>query len=406
MTAGSFSKWAAGLCLAAASLPAVAEEPRFDATLEVGAELRLFPNSPAFPVQRDRAVSPSIYFEPEFTADWNGGDDRLTLVPFARLDRDDDRRTHADLREANWLHIGEGYDLVVGADKVFWGVTESRHLVDIINQSDALEDIDQEDKLGQPMVQIAVPRDWGTTSLFVMPYFRERTFPDRRARLSGGVRVDSSASYDSDAEEFNPDIALRWAHVIGDFDIGLSHFHGTSREPRLLQNDPSDAVNLTPHYDLIDQTGLDLQYTTDAWLWKLEAIGRAGHGDYFGAAVAGFEYTLFGIAETDMDLGFLAEYQYDGRDEGGDAPGVLANNDTFLGARLTLNDVDDSSLLAGAVVDNEDGSTLLSLEAERRIGDAWKVEAVARFFVNTDERNPLHGYDRDDFVSLTLIRYF
>ena len=369
-------------------------------------ELRVFPNDPAFGLQRDRAVSPSFYLEPEISADWNGGDDRLTLVPYARVDRDDDSRTHVDLREANWLHIGDGYDLVIGADKVFWGVTESRHLVDIVNQSDGVEDVDLEDKLGQPMVQLAVPSDLGTFSFFVMPYFRERAFPDADARLSGGVRVDGDAQYDSNAEEFHPDLAVRWSQVIGDFDVGLSHFHGPSREPRLLALDPANPSNLTPYYDQIDQTGLDLQYTTDAWLWKLEAIGRGGHGEYFPAAVAGFEYTLFGIRGSDMDLGFLAEYQYDGRDEDGSAPGTLANNDTFVGTRLTFNDVDDSSILAGAVVDNEDGSTLLSLEAERRIGDAWKVEAVARFFLNADRENSIKVLERDDFVSLTLIRYF
>tara|TARA_E500000318_G_scaffold45425_4_gene42947 strand:+ start:5193 stop:6410 length:1218 start_codon:yes stop_codon:yes gene_type:complete len=397
---------AAGLCLAAGALPALAEEPNIETSLELGMELRVFPNDPAFGLQRDRAVSPSFYLEPEISADWNGGDDRLTLVPYARVDRDDDSRTHVDLREANWLHIGDGYDLVIGADKVFWGVTESRHLVDIVNQSDGVEDVDLEDKLGQPMVQLAVPSDLGTFSFFVMPYFRERTFPDADARLSGGVRVDGDAQYDSNAEEFHPDLAVRWSQVIGDFDVGLSHFHGTSREPRLLALDPANPANLTPYYDQIDQTGLDLQYTTDAWLWKLEAIGRGGHGEYFPAAVAGFEYTLFGIRGSDMDLGFLAEYQYDGRDEDGSAPGMLANNDTFVGTRLTFNDVDDSSILAGAVVDNEDGSTLLSLEAERRIGDAWKVEAVARFFLNADRENSIKVLERDDFVSLTLIRYF
>ena len=44
--------------------------------------------------------------------------------------------------------------LLVGAAKVFWGTAESRHLVDIINQTDAVEDIDEEDKLGQPMVKV------------------------------------------------------------------------------------------------------------------------------------------------------------------------------------------------------------------------------------------------------------
>ncbi|MEP6146591.1 MAG: hypothetical protein ABJ201_04215, partial [Nisaea sp.] len=139
---------AAGLCLAAGALPALAEEPNIETSLELGMELRVFPGDPAFGSQQDRAASPSFYLEPEITADWNGGDDRFTLVPYARVDQDDDSRTHVDLREANWLHFGDGYDLVVGADKVFWGVTESRHLVDIVNQSDGVEDVDGEDKLG------------------------------------------------------------------------------------------------------------------------------------------------------------------------------------------------------------------------------------------------------------------
>ncbi len=44
---------------------------------------------------------------------------------------------------------------------------------------------------------------------------------------------------------------------------------------------------LEPRYDLIHQGGLDLQYTQDAWLWKLEAIVREGQGGVFAAAVGG-----------------------------------------------------------------------------------------------------------------------
>ncbi len=36
---------------------------------------------------------------------------------------------------------------------MYWGVAESNHLVDIINQTDAVESFDGEEKLGQPMVQ-------------------------------------------------------------------------------------------------------------------------------------------------------------------------------------------------------------------------------------------------------------
>ena len=38
------------------------------------------------------------------------------------------------------------------------------------------------------------------------------------------------------------DLALRWSHVLGPIDIGLAHFHGTSREPALrLARDASGA---------------------------------------------------------------------------------------------------------------------------------------------------------------------
>ena len=67
---------------------------------------------------------------------------------------------------------------------MFWGVTELRHLVDIINQTDLVENLDGEQKLGQPMVQLTLLKDWGTLDFFAMPYFRERTFtgPDGRPR--------------------------------------------------------------------------------------------------------------------------------------------------------------------------------------------------------------------------------
>ena len=86
------------------------------------------------------------------------------------------------LREAywayeDWSYKGTEIELLVGINKVFWGVTESVHLVDIVNQTDLVEDLDQEDKLGQPMVNLALQHDWGLLNIYLLPYFRERTFP-------------------------------------------------------------------------------------------------------------------------------------------------------------------------------------------------------------------------------------
>jgi hypothetical protein len=395
------------VCLLTMAWPVSGWAGELDLSAEVGVELRVFANKPAFSEQSGNTLSPSVFLEPEAVYEWNDGDDRFTFKPFLRLDKDDENRSHFDIREANWLHLGDGYDLVVGLDKVFWGVAESRHLVDIVNQNDQVEDLDGEDKLGQPMVQLAFSQDWGTVTGFVLPGFRERTFVGRDARLRGGLPIaGDDETYDSNQEEHAVDLAIRYSHVIGDVDLGISHFHGTSREPRLSVVSGARGLELRPHYDQIDQTGLDVQYTADAWLWKFETIGRGGHGSYFGAAVAGVEYTLYQIRESDADLGLLAEYLYDGRDDNGDAPLTAFENDIFVGARLTLNDEDDTTLLAGAIVDVGDRSTLVTLEASRRIGSDWKVEIEARAFIDITPNDVLSGVRKDDYVTFRVTRFF
>jgi len=282
-------------------------------------------------------------------------------------------------------------------------VTESVHLVDIINQTDAAGDIDGEDKLGQPMINVAWQRDWGLLSAYVMPYFRERNYPGVEGRLRTPLPVDSDrAVYESSSEDNHVDLALRYSHYLGDVDIGLSVFSGTSREPRLIPAD--DAPVLLPHYDQIDQFGVDLQYTRDAWLWKLEAIARNGYSETFAAAVGGFEYTFYQVGQSSADIGLLLEYQYDGRNEL--EPFTTADNDIFVGTRLALNDTQDTSLLAGIAYDTESGETFFNIEAERRIGDSVAFELRARVFSGAGPQDLTYAVVRDDYVQIQLAKYF
>lgn len=366
-------------------------------------ELRFFPESPQFADQDDRRFEPSVALEPEFRLYWER--ERLTFIPFFRYDpADHEGRTHGDIRELSLYVERDDWDVTAGLGKVFWGVAESRHLVDIINQSDLVENSDEEDKLGQPMVNLNLLRDWGTVGFFVLPGFRERTFPGDAARLRGPLPIDTDRPiYESAAEDSHLDAALRYKHVIGDFDIGLSYFHGTSREPVLVPSVGGDGRTvLRPRYEIIDQVGVDLQATMDTWLWKFEAIHRSGQGDSFAAAVGGFEYTLFGVADSDADLGLLAEYHYDGR--GMDAPATIFDRDIFLGTRLALNDADATEFLAGVVVDQRDGEMLALLEAERRITERWFAELEARFFFNADRG--ISAVQDDGHVLLRISRYF
>lgn len=390
--------------LVATAFPAVAQ---WDFSGELGFELRTFPHSPDYPDQDDATLSPSLTFQPELVFEWNEGMDRFTFEPFMRWDADDDRRSHVDVREASYLHLADSWDLTVGISRVFWGVTESVHLVDVINQTDGVEDIDTEDKLGQPMVKVNWLTDSGTFSLFVLPGFRDRTFPGDDARRRGPLEIEQhNPLYESGAEEEHIDFAGRWARSLGNWDLGLSHFYGTNREARLVPEMGAFGIRLRPYYELMHQTGVDVQYTKEAWLWKLEAIYRDGELDSYGAAVGGFEYTRYQVFESNADLGLLMEYQYDDRAEDGTAPFTVANNDVFAGARLALNDEQSTAVLAGLVYDLEEGSILGLIEAERRLTNNWKFELEARIITNADVSDPVYLIRRDDSLTFRLTYAF
>jgi len=368
----------------------------------IAGELRGFVESPEFEGQFD-GPQPSLAIEPE--VDWASEDGayQVRFVPFLRLDSRDNERTHGDIREAYIRYIGDDWEALAGINRVFWGVTESRHLVNIINQIDGVEDIDEEDFLGEPMLTLDLQRDYGLFSVFVLPGFRERTFAGEAGRLRAPLPVDEDAAeFESGAEEGSTDVALRYSHFLDEWDIGLSYFYGTSREARLVPSD--DLTRFEPRYDQIHQVGLDLQYTRDAWLWKFEGIVREGQGT-FGALVGGFEYTFYQVQETNADLGVLAEYLHDGRDDD-KAPPTAFDNDLFLGARLTLNDIDDSAVLAGAVVDLETGTTSLRLEAERRFGESQKIEIESQWFTNVDGDDPVAAFEDDSYLLLRLTQFF
>ncbi len=369
----------------------------------VSGEYRGFVND-GLPEQENNYLS--FATEPEYYHQWQNGKNSFTFKGFARIDQYDEERTHADIRELNWLGVGESWELRVGIGKVFWGVTESQHLVDVINQTDAVENLDLEDKLGQPMIDLALIRDWGTLNFFVLPGFRQRTFPGVNGRLRTIPVIDTAQTrYEASNGNKHTDLALRWSHYVGDWDFGLSHFWGTNRQPILNSIGFDDSGNpvLIPYYEIINQTGLDVQTVMGDWLLKLEYITRQGSGNRFHALTTGFEYTFVGIFESILDLGLISEYLYDSRDKDISTP---FQNDIMLGSRLTFNDEQSTEFLLGMIVDADDGETFYNLEASRRLGEAWKINVEARVFSNISQNSPLFSIRNDDYISIDLAWYF
>ena len=370
----------------------------------IAVELRQFDKAGIPPADYKQYGSASI--QAEWFHEWDGGKQNFSFVPFTRWDQRDDERTHSDIRELSWLKVFDESELRVGIRKVFWGVSESQHLVDIINQTDLVENMDGEDKLGQPMINYAFINDWGTVDLFVLPYFRERTFAGINSRLRTEPYVDTSNPvYESDDKEKHIDYAVRWAHSLGDWDAGLSYFDGTSRAPSFIVGlDSNGNPAFRPVYNQLQQVGLDLQATIESWLWKLEVVNRAIESDNYNAATVGFEYTFNGVFESSSDIGLIMEYLYDDRDQVATTP---FEDDLMLGLRWAKNDENDTSVLFGVIADREDSPRVYSLEASRRIGESWKLNLEARVFSGiTDSNSLLYSVRQDDFVQIELAYYF
>jgi hypothetical protein len=317
----------------------------------------------------------SLWAQPEYVA--KSVTHTFVVTPFFRFDPTDPERTHFDVRELFWQTVRMNWELRAGVGKVFWGVTESQHLVDVINQTDLIEDIDGEDKLGQPMANFTLIRRWGNLDFFLLPGFRGRTFPGEKGRLRFPLRVATElAEFESPSKKHHVDFALRWAGHAGDWDLGVSHFHGTTRDPLFVAGADSDGNPvLIPRYDIIDQTGLDLQFTRGGWLWKLEAIDRGGQGDRFGALTGGFEYTFGNVRGSGVDLGVLAEYLFDSRGRSANTP---FEDDVFTGARLEFNDPQTTRMLAGTIIDRKTGATAARPTGWMRVSRACSADVGSK----------------------------
>ena len=421
----------AALCAACAILLAAAasaDTGKITAELSgrIAVEGRWFPNEAAHQGQRDGSLGftaePTLYVEHE-----DGGS--ITLTPHYRYDSADPDRTNADLREAYLLLFGElgdgEWEARLGVDRVFWGVTEFHHLVNIVNQVDLTDHPNEESRMGQLMAHLTWSADWGVLEFFAMPLHRERTLPGRKGRLRTGIPFDQKrVSYESAAEEWHVDLAARYSRSIGPLDVGISVFDGTSREPSFnprvqLISDGQGGfflvpVSLIPHYAQIRQYGLDAQLTVESWLIKLEAIRREGainrlpppilgEEEDYGAFVAGVEYTFGGVFDSDADISLLGEWSYDER--GRRSPNRY-QNDVFFASRLALNDVENTELIASVIADTDYSTYLLGFEAGRDLSDSWTATAEAAVMLEVDEKDVIHDTRRDGYFVLNLTYSF
>ncbi len=346
----------------------------------------------------------SVAIEP--TLDWQAADSdaQIRMSALLRLGSGEQDRDHADVGELYWRRSWSSSHLLLGINKVFWGVAESVHLVDIVNQADFKEDIDGEQKLGQPMAMFTLEDDQASLSLFALFGFRPRAFPEEqgRFRVVGDARVEDDPEYEASGWERDVDFAARYSSYLGQWDWAVSLFDGTFREPLLVPT--ADGAVLVPRYQEVRQGGLELQYTEGPLLGKLEATYRDMAGRQRAAMVGGAEYTLFGVGDSAVDVGLLAEYVVDKRPP--EWPRAVFPEGIFLGVRVLANDPADTTALLGIMRDPDSDEQMWSVEASARLASDVTLTLEGRGFSGVARESLLYGVRSDDYLQVGLNFFF
>ena len=318
-----------------------------------------------------------------------------------REDEKDSGRRITEARQAYFRTPFAGFDVFLGNRQEFWGKTESKNVVDLINQSDAAANEGKSGKLGALSISAERYVDIGDLQLWYISGFREKTFNDSDAHPSSGLTVNSAQYARKDGKDAD-DFAVRLSSFAGDWDLAGSVFYGTARDPILTVAVGGKALN--PYYALQKSIGLEAQYTGDATLLKWESL----HGTQssligthnFSAAVAGIEYTYYRSFETKLDIGLIGEVQHD------DRPQAAANQFGVAGVRLVFNDIADSNILFLLSADSKMDQSIVSLEASQRINDVTSVKLTSQFYNARTATSAYGQLSDDDAVTLTLNMFF
>jgi hypothetical protein len=376
-----------------------------------GAASGSFPAPPGFNKVIPGQEEPSVAVTLNFINEWNGRSRSFVFKPFFRYDNMDEYRTHFDIREMVWTakysQDEHPWMLKIGIDKVFWGTAESHHLDDVINQTDLVEDISGEAKLGQPMARITMDREWGVLDFFILPWFRERTFtgPNGRLHPPGFSLALVPNVYEAKDGNSHVDYALHWAKTFHNVDIALSQFVGTNRDPRLTQDSKYRTIdNIAGYvlsYDQMSQTGVDISVLLGDWIIKAESLHRDTHYDHYWAGVAGIEYPFFSVFKTSYDVSTFIEFNYDSR-----GATALYQSDVFTGLNINFNNSLNTQIKAGLLTDTTDKSRSTRFDLSSRIVAQWSMHLVGQFYNTIAEGNPLYQVKSDSFVQASLTRYF
>jgi hypothetical protein len=349
------------------------------------------------------------------------------LRGFGRVDAFDRQRALLVLEEG-WFQARSGPTrLRVGYDLVNWSVLEGFHPADTINARSLDSDIENPDKVGEPLASLQLsPTGWLTLTALALPHFVAPVLPSPRSRLgfTGGgptspvirrscLGLNGRVGSCGFAGQGAGRLELRFPGV----DIAaMGARHLDRSQPLVIAGEEITFIHL-----YVDDLAATLQGALRATVLKFEVAHRRFHDlrdpRFAGLAsaarnhttvAAGVEYasshdwggqsTIY--AEAQVLLGPPAEIA---------RALTMFQRDAFLGYRLAFNDEDGREFLLFAVGDLETRDELLvSVGYRQRLGESWGVRAALRLIVApaADPPTGLRPFREADHFRFTLTRHF
>jgi hypothetical protein len=341
---------------------------------------------------------------------------------YGRLDALDQRRSIMVVEEA-WVQVRRGsLRMRAGADIVNWTATEAFHPADVINARNLDSDLENFEKLGEPMVVLMVRVLDGTTvSAYFLPHYTNPIFSSPHSRLHfappgldlRGRMIQTDRDGRLTDDDFGPQGALYVRQVMGQADISVHVVEHMDRyEPLVVVTDPAAPPHLL--FQTVRQVGGTYQQVFGPVIAKLEGAYRhflkspATPDRDHGKIAVGLEYGLPHESGPESTLVVEGQAVLLG-DEALRRSISPFQRDVLGGYRLALNDEAGKELFVGAIFDLETrGEYLVSASYQQRLGETWTIKAGLRIFAAPDSSpaGGIAGFRKSDHVRLTLTRHF
>ena len=425
---------AAGLALAAAAVAAVADDVvRTKTRGEVTLEARAFDDD-----HDSRTKDQGLGLFGRFEWQLKSGEHEARLRGFGRWDARDSKRNLAAVEEAFVQWKRDRLRVRLGADIVNWSATEAFHPADVLNARNLDSDIENFEKLGEPMLALQLGVGEATQlQLLLMPMYVDSAFPSPHSRLNlgppGTDLQDRARRFDrhgdSTSSRYGMQYALRVQRTIGSAEVAahfMEHLDRLQGLPVLDLGDGKPALV----FQTQRQLGITYQQAFEnGVLAKVEAawnrfrqpgdpaaVARAANIAFAGEPFPDRDHALYaGGLEYAVEHGwgastFVLEGQaIAGVDRAFWPTLTLFPRNALLGYRLALSTADSRELRVAFIVNlDEPAQKFVNLAWEQRLGEQMKLRVGARFFTGVGVAAPI-GFDalaRGDHVFANLEYHF